>query len=135
MAAFLSGRYHIYECAVGHKWESGDREHHPIRPYTDQLCAHYPCEERCVKMVCPHDCWGEERSRCKETNGRRARVLPKDKAESEPVTYKLKALEAENARMLGLLQSYVSGGNPHEATLEFLLEKFPAPTHNAGGTK
>jgi hypothetical protein len=61
---FLDGRAHIYECANGHQWESGDREHHPFRPWETLLCPHN-CGALCVKMTCPADCWGPERSRAR----------------------------------------------------------------------
>ncbi len=59
--AFLDGRAHIFECAVGHKWESGDRQHHPkYDPYSRRCC--HACDALCVKMTCPEGCWGLERS-------------------------------------------------------------------------
>lgn len=51
----FDGKNHILECAHGHKWESGDFQHHPVK---SQTCPHRSCGGRCVKMTCPDHCSG-----------------------------------------------------------------------------
>lgn len=45
------GRTHIFECAQGHKWSSGDKNHHPK---DDEGCP--KCNGDCVRLTCPNGC-------------------------------------------------------------------------------
>ena len=52
---FLDGRIHIFECENGHRWESGDRNHHPSSAFAfEKLCGE--CGTPIITIRCPVGC-------------------------------------------------------------------------------